>query len=254
LDEFKVVNTKFGQTILGVGTIDDIIELIAIVALALVLGGETQQDGHRFLLSLLYMALLFTIPFFVSIIHKKIHDFRFKNIPSLFLFSLFMIFLMIGIGNHVESAALGALLAGITLKLFLTKEQAKQIESTIRIISYGFFVPIFFTWVGQSIDLHYIFKNPFIIILIIAITSISKVLTTYIFGKKIFGSRQSILMGIGLSAKFSTSVVILSVLYYKNIIPISLYSALIGAMAVSQFVIPVLFSYLLKKWQLQFNK
>ncbi len=253
LDEFKVVNTKFGQTILGIGTIDDIVELIAIIAMALLLGEEAHRTTDAFVVNLLYMLLLFTVPFFVSLIHKKIHSFSFKNIPSLFLFSLFMIFLMIAIGNYVESGALGALLAGITLKLFLTKDQARHIESTIRIISYGFFVPIFFIWVGQSIDITYVLKSPLIILLILVVTSISKVLTIYIFGKKSYGAKPSILMGIGLSAKFSTSVVILSVLFYKNIIPASLYSALIGAMTVSQFVIPILFSSLLKKWQLEFK-
>lgn len=253
LDEFKVIKTRFGQTILGVGTLDDIVELITIIALGLVLTSKSEGTIMAFVVNLLFMGLLFTIPFFVSIIHKKIHSFKFKNIPSLFLFSLFMIFLLVGIGDYVESAALGAILAGITLKLFLNSKQATYIESTIRTISYGFFVPIFFVWVGQSIELDYIIKSPLIILLIIFITSLSKVLTTYLFGKKHFGPHQSILMGIGLSAKFSTSVVILSLLFYKNIIPGELYSALIGSMAVSKFIIPVLFSYLLKKWQLKIS-
>lgn len=252
LDEFKVVHTRFGQTILGIGTIDDIVELITIIALALILGDKNDRTIHAFFMNLIFMAVLFMIPFFVSLIHKKIHSFQFKNIPSLFLFSLFMMFLLVGIGNYVDAAALGALLAGITLKVFLTEDQAQHIESTVRIISYGFFVPIFFTWVGQSVDVMYILKNPLIVILLVLVTAAANFIM-YLNAKKQFGKHQSILMGIGLSVKFSTSVVILSLLFYKGIIPGTLYSAMIGAMTVSQFVVPILFSYFLKKWRQEFN-
>jgi len=183
LDEFNVINTNFGQTILGIGTIDDIVELITIIALALILGDKNDKTMSAFFMNLVYMVILFTIPFFVSIIHKKIHSFKFKNIPSLFIFSLFMIFLMTGIGDYVDAAALGALLAGITLKLFLTKNQANHIESTVRIISYGFFVPIFFTWVGQSVNINYIFHNPLIVILMLLITATANFIM-YLFAKK----------------------------------------------------------------------
>jgi len=254
LDEFKLTKTKVGQSILGIGTVDDVVELMTIIAVALLLGERNDKTLTSFFINIFYMAVLFTIPFLISLIHKKIHNFKFKNVPSLFLFSMFMIFLLVGIGAYVESAALGAILAGITLKLFLDKKQSAYIESTVRTVSYGLFVPIFFVWVGQSINMKYIIQGPLIVLAILLITTLAKVLTTYLLGKKTYGKKESILMGIGLSAKFSTSIVILSLLLYKNIIPLSLYSTLLGAMTISQFIIPILFSYLSKKWAPSFNK
>ena len=52
--------------------------------------------------------------------------------------------------------------------------------------------------------------------------------------------------------KFSTSIVIIAMLFKQNVIPVELYSVLIGAMIVSEFIVPVAFALMIKKWDMEF--
>ena len=129
-----------------------------------------------------------------------------------------------------------------------------HIESAVRIIAYGFFVPIFFMNVGLETNVSFIMSAPLLVVLILLMTNTTKILTSYFFARKKIGSKRSILLGIGLSAKFSTSIVILTMLVDNNLISSNLYSVLIGAMILSKFIIPILFSQLIQKWNPAFIK
>lgn len=254
LDEFKITKTKFGQTLLGVGTLDDIVELITIIAVSIVLGYSVGESSASILSNFLLLGLLFLIPFLLQTFKSKLPHLKFQKVPPLFLFGLIVLFVFIGIGSFIESAALGAIFAGIALKNLLSDEKIAQFESIVRIVAYGFFVPIFFLHVGTEVDIKYLFSAPLLILLVLFITNTTKILVSYFIGKHKLGTKKSILLGIGLSAKFSTSIVIITMLYGQKIIPLELYSVLIGAMIASKFIIPVAFSVLLKKWDLKFEK
>jgi Kef-type K+ transport system membrane component KefB len=160
-----------------------------------------------------------------------------------------MIFLFIGIGEFVKSEALGALIAGIALKEILNEKQINHIESTVKIIAYGFFVPIFFLNVGLETNMLFIISAPLLVLLVLAMTKTTKILTSYFIARKKLGPKRAILLGIGLSAKFSTSIVIITMLFENQIISSDLYSVLIGAMILSKFIIPILFSQLIERWK-----
>ena len=253
LDEFKLMRTKFGQMILGVGTIDDIIELVTIIIVSVLLGYTVEGSDISISGDILILSIMFLVPLLLYVFHSKIHPLKFKKIPPMFLFGLVVLFAFIGIGSYVESSALGAILAGIALKNLLSEEKIAQFESIIRIFAYGFLVPIFFLHVGMEIDVRYLFTAPLLILTILIITSVTKIIISYLFGRTRIGANKSIILGIALSAKFSTSIVIIAMLYKNNIIPSELYSVLIGAMIASEFIIPVTFSVLLKKWDLKFK-
>lgn len=254
LDEFKITKTKFGQTILGVGSFNGIFELAVVIIVSMLLGHSAGKSDFALLINLLIFIILFLAPLSLVFLHKKIHHFRFSGVPSLFLFSLFIVFLFIGTGEYVECAPLGALFAGIALKTFLTKTQIHHLKPAMRILSYGFFVPIFFFWTGAEIDIAYLISAPLAILLILLTTKITKIFTSYAIAKKRFGRKKAFLLGVGFSAKFSTSIVIITMLFGQEIISSDLYSTLIGAMIVSKFLIPASFSLLLQKWNLKFEK
>ena len=250
LDEFKLTKTKLGQSILGVGVLDDVVELGAIILASVVVGKSMGATHFHFGLNLFLLCLLFGLVYVLIKFHKKVQYFKFKDISSLFIFILFFMFLFIGIGSYVESAALGAILAGIALKNMIPKEKLKLIDSEIKTISYGFFSPLFFLWVGLDTDLSYLIKFPLLIILILVMTNATKILASYFVGKKELGVKKSIVMGISLTVKFSTSIVIIKFLYDGNIINSALYSVLIGTTILSQFIIPLLLSTLITKWKI----
>jgi Kef-type K+ transport system membrane component KefB len=57
------------------------------------------------------------------------------------------------------------------------------------------------------------------------------------------------LLGIGLSVRFSTSIIIIKILFESNLIGSELYSIIIASSIVFNFIIPILFSNLIAKWK-----
>lgn len=250
LDEFGLVKSNLGQTILSVGVLDDVVEILTIVVASVLIGRSAGHEHYSIGLNLLILAGLFGLVFVLTMLQKKINVFKFKDIPSFFLFVIFLIFLFIGIGRFAESAALGAIMAGIALRNIVPEERLKLVDSEIRILAYGFFAPIFFLWVGIDTDVGYLVKYPLLVLLVMFMTKSTKVITSYFVGRKELGAKKSILLGISLCVKFSTSIVIIKLLFNKGIIASDLYSVLVGTTILFKFVVPFLLSFLIKRWKM----
>ena len=172
----------------------------------------------------------------------------FFSIETLLLFALFVLFLFLGIGNLAEASPLAALLAGISLKTFMPKQRVELIKNEVKAICYGFFAPIFFLWVGASLDMHYLLTFPLLIILVVVVSKGAKLLASFIVARRELTPRQSLLLGIGLSVRFSTSIIIIKILYDYGLVASDLYSIIVASSIVFKFVVPVLFSNLLVRW------
>ncbi len=248
LDEFKIINTKLGQSIIGIGTLDDIIEIMLIIAVVFIVGNSTSTH-ISISLTIIALFLLFGLAFGLTRLGNIGKKFKFVGIEMLFLFVLFVLFLFLGVGELASAAPVAALLAGIALKTFIPNKRLKNIESEVKTMCYGFFAPIFFIWIGISIDINYILAFPLLVILVVAISSGAKLLGSYITGRKELGTKQSLLLGVGLSVRFSTGIIILKILLDNNVIGVELYSVLIASSIVFQFLVPILFSNFLVKWR-----
>lgn len=245
LDEFKLVNTRLGQTILGIGTLDDIIEILILISVILFVGSGLHGHLNIWLIVFSLFAL-FAMTFGLSTLKEQGEKFKFSKIETLFLFIIAVLFLFLGVGEYAEATALGAILAGVGLRTFIPDERLKVVESEIRAVCYGLFAPIFFLWAGATMDVAYVTSYPVLILLIIIVSSGSKYLGSYIIARKELGLKQSILLGTGLSVRFSTSIVIVKILFENNIIEKGLYSVIIASSIIFTFVIPIIFSQLLK--------
>jgi len=250
LDEFKIINTRLGQTIVGVGTLDDVVEIIVLIGVVAFIGIRQQINFNVFIIfgSLL---ILFILTFGLSKLKKENKKFKVSKIETLFLFAIAILFLFLGIGEYAGAGALGAVLAGIGLKTFIPNERVKAIENEIRAVGYGLFAPIFFLWAGISLDVHYLATYPLLILLVVIVTGGAKYLASYLIGVKELGFKQSILLGTGLSIRFSTSIVIVKILLDSKIIADNLYSVIIVSSIIFTLIIPILFSVLLNKWKIK---
>jgi len=251
LDEFKLVKTKLGQVILGVGIMDDLVEVITLIITVILVGVEAGHSHASIATTLTALAILFVLGVGLTKLKRRTKKIKFHGAGSFFLFSLAFIFLFIGIGLvNDATAALGAIIAGIALRNFLPGHRIKQMESEIRTIAYGFLAPLFFLNVGLETDVYYLIAYPGIVLVLMLLVNIIKVATAYLVGRKKLGKKNSVIMGIALSVKLSTSIVILSILYGIGIIGVELYSVLIGTQIVFKFVVPALLSYLIPKWKI----
>lgn len=250
LDEFKLTKTKLGQTILGIGVLDDLVEILTIVVASVMIGSAAGHTQHGIGFDFLILASLFALVFLLRKIRKELDTFKFMDISSFFLFVIFIIFLFIGLGSFVEAGALGAIMAGIALKNIVPKDRLKFIDSEIRTMAYGFFAPIFFLWVGIDTDVGYLVRFPLLVLLVMAMTNSTKVISSFFVGRKMLGAKKSILLGIGLCVKFSTSIVVIKLLFDKGIIASDLYSVLVGTTIMFKFVVPFLLSFLIRRWKI----
>ncbi|MFQ5475150.1 MAG: cation:proton antiporter, partial [Candidatus Nanoarchaeia archaeon] len=254
LEEFGLIKTKLGQTILSIGVMDDLIEVATIVFASVLVGYSAGYSSISIWFNLLILISLFLAIFLLIRFKSYFKSFKYKDISSLFLFLLFFIFAFIGIGGFVESAALGALLAGIALRNIIPDKVLNYIDSEIKTMSYGFFAPIFFLWVGVDTDVTFLIKFPLLVVLVMLMTKTTKILTSYIMGRKELGGKKAILLGISLCVKFSTSIVIIKFLFEKGLIPSSLYSVLVGTTIAFKFVVPLLLSSLITRWKIGVSK
>ncbi|OYT38347.1 hypothetical protein B6U82_00040 [Candidatus Pacearchaeota archaeon ex4484_31] len=249
LDKFKVIKTKLGQTLIGIGAIDDIIEIVVLISVIGLIGLQSQT---RLNVSLNFISLffLFLLTIFFINFKKKGKKFGFQSIETLFLFSLFVLFLFLGVGKYSESTALAALLAGLSLKTFIPKERLRLIEKEIKSVCYGLFAPLFFLWVGLTMNINYLVIHPLLVLVVMLVSNGTKIFSSYLIGKKELGTKKSILLGIGLSVRFSTSLIIIKILFENGLIGSGLYSVLIASSILQKFIVPLLFSNLLVRWKI----
>ncbi|MCD6381363.1 MAG: cation:proton antiporter [Candidatus Aenigmarchaeota archaeon] len=250
LDEFKLVNTNLGQMIIGIGTLDDAFEIFTLILVSLVIGSQVHETVHT-LTVMVSLFFMFVLAFGFTKFKKEGEKFKFKSIETLFLFAMFVLFIFIGIGHYAESAALGALLAGVSLKTFLPKKRLKLIENDIRSVCYGLFAPIFFLWVGVSINAQYLSSFPLVVLIFFAVSAISKILASVIVGTKSLGFKKSFILGVGLTSRFSTSIVIIKILLDNGIVSLPLYSVIVASTALFTFFVPITFAKLISIWKVR---
>ena len=247
LEEFNLVKTKFGTVLIGIGTLDDLVEVFTIFLAASLIGVSVK--GINWVLAI-SMSLCLIFAYYALLRFKKqIKRTQkiFPRIEDFFLFTLFVFFLFTSIGSFSSLETIGALLAGIGTRNFLPKNLLEIIEESIKFIGYGFFGLIFFLWVGLSINFFSIAKAPLLTFLILLVGMTAKILASVIAGRKEMGMKKSILLGIGLSVRFSTGLIITSLLFTQHLIDSLLFSSLVAASTLSTLIIPFLFSFLIKK-------
>jgi Ca2+-transporting ATPase len=245
LDEFKVINTRLGQALIGIGTIDNVIEIGIFILVSILIGTSGSGDIAVMIGSLVVLVILAVG---LTKIRQISNRFYFAGVETMFFFVVFLFLLFIGIGYYAEAAPLAALLAGVSVKNFIPPQRFRAIDTEIKSMAYGFFVPVFFLWVGLEVDMGYIVAFPLSVIALVLVTKGAKILGSYITARKELGVKQSILLGVGLSVRFSTSIVIVKMLLANNMIDIHLYSIIIASSIAFKFIVPLLFSNLLVRW------
>jgi Kef-type K+ transport system membrane component KefB len=144
--DLDVLNSEVGSTVLGAAVIDDI---IGIILLAFALGIESLIDAVSIGLRI---AIFFLVFLYIGLklidrilnLGEKIHlpkAFLSIAISILFIYSFFA-------DKAGISGIIGAFVAGV---LIGTNVRSSKIEYDVKAIGYGFFIPIFFVWVGTKL-------------------------------------------------------------------------------------------------------
>jgi len=251
LAEFKVVNTTFGQLTLGIGTFDDIIEvlMLAMVAAlpAFVPKFQAQNLPNPMLIVFSLSALLFLALLLTKLGHKLKNILK-KNsdapyVHSLLILLVFFSFATIGGFVFEGLATVGTILGGIVARELLPKEMLNENEKNINFLGYVFLSPLFFLSVGAKVSLTSLFIYPLLIVFIWVVAKGSKLLASFLLFRKLLGIKYSLLLGLGLSVRFSTSLIVQFILFSSGYISLALYSALIATAILMKPVIIGIYSW-----------
>jgi len=251
LNEFGVIKTTFGQLTLGIGTLDDIIEVLMLAVVAMLPAFLPVTQTLSFpdpLLIVLDLSCLLLLTFAMIKLGGNIKRILEKNHPPRYvpsLLTLLILFSFVALGGFVfESLApVGAIFGGMVLRGLLPKERLHENEKNVEFLGYIFLSPLFFLSIGASVSVTSLLIYPSMIALIWAVAKGSKLLSSLLLFRRLLGNKYSLLLGLGLSVRFSTSLIVQFMLLNSGLISLVLYSTLIATAMLMKPVIIGLYSW-----------
>jgi len=210
LMDLHVLDTDVGATILGSAVIDDVIGLIL---LAFVIGIESLIDAVWISLRIIIFFLVF-LYLGLKVIDKILDIGEKIHLPKAFLsISLAILLIYSFFADKAGfSGIIGAFIAGI---LIGQNVRSKKIIEDVKAIGYGFFIPLFFVWVGSitweeaSTDVSAYVTIGIFALIIITISIVGKILGCGI-GAKLAGmsGRESLQIGVGMIPRMELALII----------------------------------------------
>jgi len=252
---FKIIKTTFGQLTLGIGTLDDIIEVLMLAVVAVLPGFVPTTQVQAIpdpLLIFSGLLCLLLLTFVMMKLGGRVQRALEKNHPPSYipsLLTLLICFSFIALGGLVfESlATVGAIFGGMVFRKLLPKESLSENERAVEFLGYIFLSPIFFLSIGASVSITSLLIYPSLIALVWVVAKGSKLLSSFLLFHKLLGNKYSLLMGLGLSVRFSTSLIVQFILLGSGLISLALYSALIATAIFMKPVIIIIYSWVLSK-------
>jgi Kef-type K+ transport system membrane component KefB len=208
LQSSKLIDTRLGRTILSSTVMEDVSSLLL---LAVILQSFRQQTPLPLPIYIpTIILLLVVLKAVIPRIEKKYY--AKKRGKDLFESELRFIFTVL-LASVVLFEFLGmhSIVAGFIIGIFLSDTIKGKIEDKIHVISYGFFIPIFFLVLGMQTDI-FVFQsmsNIFLLYAVVIGLFASKIASGWVGGRLLkFSSGESLLIGISTTPQMSTTLAV----------------------------------------------
>ena len=253
LAKFNLLKTRFGQLALGIGTLDDILEVLTLILIPFLpiflprLHVQGFPDPTFVVLDLVGIIVLTGVLATIASRVKRILDNNvdFGFIRPLLVMLIFFSFVAVGTFVFESLAAISAIFGGIVARSLLPTENFQSDEKVVNFLGYVVLSPMFFLSVGASMSFASIFIYPLLIAVILFSTIGAKISGSFLLFRKLLGKKHSLLLGLGLSVRFSTGLIVQYVLLISGLITLNLYSALIASAVIMTPIILVALPYAL---------
>jgi Kef-type K+ transport system membrane component KefB len=240
LAKFNLLKTKFGQLTLGIGTLDDILEVLTLIMIPFLpiflptLQIQGFPDPTFVILDLIgiFVLTIVLVKIASKIKYVLSNNFNFGFIRPLVIMLIFFSYVVVGSFVFESLAAISAIFGGIVARSLLPTENFQSDEKVVNFLGYVVLSPMFFLSVGASMSFASVFVYPLLIVVILLSTIGAKLSGSYLLFRKVLGKRHSLLLGLGLSVRFSTGLIVQYVLLISGLITLDLYSALIASAVV----------------------
>jgi Kef-type K+ transport system membrane component KefB len=253
LAKFSLLKTRFGQLTLGIGTLDDILEVLTLIMIPFLpiflptLEIQGFPDPVFVVLDLIgiFILTLVLVKIASKVKHVLSNNVNFGFIRPLVIMLIFFSFVVVGSFVFESLAAISAIFGGIVARSLLPTENFQSDEKVVNFLGYIVLSPMFFLSVGASMSFSSILVYPLLIAVILVSTLGAKLSGAYLLFRKMLGRKHSLLLGLGLSVRFSTGLIVQYVLLISGLISLDLYSALIASAVVMTPLILLVLPYAL---------
>ncbi|MCM1987474.1 cation:proton antiporter [Methanococcoides seepicolus] len=244
LIDMDYLSSKPGSMMLTSSIFDDIIGIFLLSIVVTMATYEHFPSGVQVLIILLKMVAFVAIMFFLrkwvfSRLFDQIHKMHVKE--SIFAFviviALFSAYLAEVFGLH---AVIGAFIGGVMLS-DVPHAKIEHVQSKVTGIAYGIFVPIFFAFIGISLNIASLQTIGLFSILVVVLALSGKLIGGFLGGRLIgFDNYDSLIFGVGVMPRAGVELVLISIGKEMGIIGDEVFSAIVLMVAVSILVSPVL--------------
>ncbi|MFC1787297.1 cation:proton antiporter [Halobacteriota archaeon] len=246
LIDLDYLSNKVGSIRLNTSVLDDILCLFllaVVMQIALyheLLVGQLLIMGGKLAAFMLIMAILGLriLPKLFQYIQKMhVEEAIFTGVIAVALFSAFLAE-KLGL-----NAVIGAFIGG-TIVSTIPIAKIKDVQDKVSGLSYGIFVPIFFAFIGLSIDPSAISTAGLFAALLIILALAGKVIGGFIGLKLVgFDSYDSLIYGVGGMPRVGVELVVISIAQSMGIIGSEVFSAMVLMVVVSVLVTPIALKY-----------
>jgi Kef-type K+ transport system membrane component KefB len=253
LAKFGLLRTRFGQLTLGIGTLDDIIEVFTLIMIPFLpiilptLNIQGLPDPTLVVLDLAGICILTAVLVAIAsrIRYTLSNNVNFSFIRPLIIMLIFFAFVVIGGFIFDSLAAISAIFGGIVARNLLPTENFQSDEKLVNFLGYIVLSPMFFLSVGASMSFSSVLVYPLLMFAILLTTTGAKLSGAYMLFHKLLGRKHSLLLGVGLSVRFSTGLIVQYVLLLSGLITQDLYSALIASAVIMTPIILIVLPWAL---------
>ncbi|MBW4082417.1 cation:proton antiporter [Paenibacillus sp. S150] len=253
--DLGIAHSRFAKIVIFVAGIHDVILWIAL-AIASGMVSSEQTDSSASLFNSLgvtvgFMLLcLLVIPFLLRAITMKKANFLYRS-SFLGYFILILLILSAASGYLGVDMMFGALLSGIAIKMAFPEELCEKIESSIKGISFSFFIPLYFSIVGLGLNLVKDFDILFFLIYLV-FTLLVQGIVVYATCRLIHCDRlTSMNFAVSMNARGGPCIVLATVTYSQGIINEEFFCILIILALVTSWFAGSWLKYVLKNgWKL----
>ncbi|NPE29502.1 cation:proton antiporter [Methanococcoides sp. SA1] len=244
LIDMDYLSSKPGSMMLTSSIFDDIIGIFLLSIVVTMATYEQFPSGVQVLIILLKMVAFVAImislrKWIFSRLFDKIHKMHVKE--SIFAFviviALFSAYLAEVFGLH---AVIGAFIGGVMLS-DVSHAKIEHVQSKVTGLAYGIFVPIFFAFIGISLNIASLQTIGLFSVLVVVLALLGKLIGGFLGGRLIgFDNYDSLIFGVGVMPRAGVELVLISIGKEMGIIGDEVFSAIVLMVAVSIFVSPVL--------------
>ena len=259
LTELKIEKSKFGQLTIGMGVADDIVELIVLTFVSTlpffygtngsIIESDLGQIFSIWLLLIISILIILGITLISIKMGKSVQRYlmklgkNFPHVLGVLYLTIFLGMIVISVIFIEEISILGAIFAGIICKSIFPEKNAEKLEGNFKFLML-FIAPFFFFGVGYHVSLSAIMVNVLLIFVIIIVSIVGRVGSTmFVFKKHFKKISDRLTFGFGLCTKFSTSIIVLSLLLEYGYITIMIYSLIITAFLTEKVIVVFVYSF-----------